>query len=59
MPSVTIESMRFFGRTARQMRNAWTSTTSSATITGTLSHSMSNWMERIHAAFSSSDAATR
>ena len=34
------------------------STTRSATITGTLSHSWSNWMLRIHAAFSSSEAAT-
>ena len=57
MPSVTSASSTFRGGIARQMRKATTSTTSSATMIGTLSHSRSNWMLRIHAALSSSDAA--
>ena len=58
MPSVTSVSSAFLGGIARQIRNATTSTTSSATIIGTLSQSRSNWMLRIQAALSSSDAAT-
>ena len=59
VPSVTSASSAFLGGIARLIRNATMSTTSSATITGTLSQSRSNWMLRIQAALSSSDAATQ
>ena len=57
VPSATIVSIRFLGRVRSVSWNARISTTSRSTITGTLSQSRSNWMLRIQAAFSTSDAA--